>query len=420
MVLLWGVCVAQTGPAAVQHRVKRQTDVSEVPDDLLLCLLEASAVGSDASDCDSLTTPSNPIIPNPGTGTTEAQPLVTGDGCVCVPWWECQDNLVTAAPDGGLLAVVNVRMNQVCPVPEDVCCASAFSPTPTTQTPEPYIPRCGVRHPRGVGATFEGFTDRQAQFGEFPWMAAVMTSALHGTINANLYICGASLVHPQVVLTAAHYVQNMTADQLAVRLGEWNFKLPSEPAPHQDFLVNKILIHPNYIPKHLHYDVALLFLDHEAELGPTVDTICLPELGQTFDGDRCISSGWGKDLFGKEGKYQQILKSIELPAVNHSACQKAMRGTRLGSGFRLHSSFMCAGGEAGSDVCTGDGGSPLVCPMTSDPERYVQAGIVAWGIGCGQEGLPGVYAAVSEAVEWVQDELLSNFGFDIRLGNSRR
>merc|ERR1712146_57899 len=31
------------------------------------------------------------------------------------------------------------------------------------------------------------------------------------------------------------------------------------------------------------------------------------------------------------------------------------------------------------------GGSPLVCPSQYDPNTYVQAGIVAWGIGCGED-----------------------------------
>ena len=89
--------------------------------------------------------------------------------------------------------------------------------------------------------------------------------------------------------------------------------------------------------------------------------------------------GWGKDLFGKEGKYQTILKKIELPTVPFAKCQDSLRKTRLGRRFILHESFMCAGGEIGKDACKGDGGSPLVCPVDGKPGHYYQAGIVAWG-----------------------------------------
>ena len=79
----------------------------------------------------------------------------------------------------------------------------------------------------------------------------------------------------------------------------------------------------------------------------------------------CIATGWGKDRFGSDSEYQVVLKEVQMDMVEHKVCEKKMQSTRLGSGFTLHSSFNCAGGEAGVDVCTGDGGGPLVCPGTS-------------------------------------------------------
>lgn len=92
-----------------------------------------------------------------------------------------------------------------------------------------------------------------------------------------------------------------------------------------------------------------------------------------------IFLGWGKDIFGKTGIYQVILKKIELPVVPFAKCQANLRKTRLGRRFLLNKSFMCAGGEEGIDACQGDGGGPLVCEIDGAPGHYYQAGIVAWG-----------------------------------------
>merc|ERR1711913_219148 len=48
--------------------------------------------------------------------------------------------------------------------------------------------------------------------------------------------------------------------------------------------------------------------------------------------------------------------------------------------------------------------------MGSDPTTYIQAGIVAWGIGCGEDGTPGVYADVSQASCWIDQAVSCYYG----------
>ena len=40
---------------------------------------------------------------------------------------------------------------------------------------------------------------------------------------------------------------------------------------------------------------------------------------------------------------------------------------------------------------------------------FEQAGIVSWGIGCGEEGVPAVYANVAHVVCWIDDEVKKYF-----------
>lgn len=48
-------------------------------------------------------------------------------------------------------------------------------------------------------------------------------------------------------------------------------------------------------------------------------------------------------MTGKEGKYQVILKKIDLPIIPRVPCVERLRSTRLGYHFNLHPSFICAG-----------------------------------------------------------------------------
>lgn len=64
-------------------------------------------------------------------------------------------------------------------------------------------------------------------------------------------------------------------------------------------------------------------------------------------------SGWGKDAFGMNGKYQSRMKEVDVAIVGIETCEAALRKTRLQQNFNLNGrSFLCAGGETGKDACT--------------------------------------------------------------------
>ena len=219
-----------------------------------------------------------------------------------------------------------------------------------------------------------------------------------------VYQCGGSIISQSIILTAAHCVYDKEINGLSIRAGEWDTQTTDEPYPNQIRSVSDLAIHSAFNRGNLYNDIALVFLKEPLQWQLNVQPICLPPTHLSFDFSKCYVAGWGKNVFGKDGMYQVILKKIELPIVPEYECEKALRTTRLGKRFKLDSSFMCAGGIAGQDVCTGDGGSPLVCPIANTNHQYYQAGIVAWGIGCGG-AIPGVYTHIPHLRSWIDTTL---------------
>ncbi|XP_005178152.2 phenoloxidase-activating factor 2 [Musca domestica] len=308
--------------------------------------------------------------------------------CICVPAGSCPNPLPTPPNDGS--GQIDIRIVNTGSAP-------AITPTPFTCNYglsvccQAGTYQCGHSYPPPPNSL--PASTGQASFGEYPWQAALLTTG-------EVYLGSGALISAQHVLTVAHKVANLPITSYKVRIGEWDAASTNEPIPAQDVMVANVFIHPNYNKDNLQNDVALLKLATPVSLTSksTVGTICLPTT--SFVGQRCYVAGWGKNDFGPTGAYQAIQREVDVPLIPNADCQAALRQTRLGATFVLdNASFICAGGEAGKDACTGDGGSPLVCQ--SNGIWYV-VGMVAWGIGCATAGVPGVYVNVATYLPWIQ------------------
>nr|XP_029712868.1 phenoloxidase-activating factor 2-like [Aedes albopictus] len=266
---------------------------------------------------------------------------------------------------------------------------------------------CGRRNEDGIGFRITHAKHNETEFGEFPWVVAVMqveASQVELVAPSSKLLCGGSLIAPNVVLTAAHCAMNRNAETLIIRAGEWDIATKNEVIPYQEQRVERIILHPNFDQELLFSDLALLVLEENFVADEHIQLICLPPQNKAFYDDSCFTTGWGKVDFSAQN-HQTILKRIEVPIVPRQQCEAHLRTTHLGSKFRLHDSYICAGGLEGVDTCTGDGGSPLMCPVPGFKNKYYQAGIVAWGIGCGQKDIPGVYVRVSLYTDWIREEI---------------
>ncbi|XP_071519933.1 ovochymase-2-like [Panulirus ornatus] len=271
-----------------------------------------------------------------------------------------------------------------------VCCRNPqFPPAPPKYT-------CGRRHSTGVLARVKTpqYVKGDTEFGEYPWHVAILKSD-------DEYVCGGALIDARHVLTAAHCVNSLNPAHLKIRLGEWDVHGPTEFYSHVELRADFVVVHPEYYAGDLRNDVAVVRMHSYVDFSsnPHISPVCLPDSYSNFLGQRCHSTGWGKDAFGDHGQYQSLLQEVEVPVVSHHQCQEALRHTHLGHTFTLHQGMLCAGGEEGRDTCKGDGGGPLVC---SDPEgRFQLAGLVSWGVGCGLAGVPGVYVNVAHYLKWI-------------------
>nr|P35587.2 RecName: Full=Hypodermin-A; Short=HA; Flags: Precursor [Hypoderma lineatum]CAA52356.1 serine protease [Hypoderma lineatum] len=208
----------------------------------------------------------------------------------------------------------------------------------------------------------------ESKIEDFPWQISLQRDGRH--------YCGGSIYSKNVIITAAHCLRNVVAEELRVRVGSSYWE-------HGGSLrnISKFQIHESYVEPTKEYDVALLKLDSDLSFNSTIKAIELtneipPEYADA------IVSGWGETLVPPPGIPDQ-LRSVDVKIIHREKCASR----NFGYGSNIKASMICAY-AIGKDSCQGDSGGPLVV-------NNLLVGVVSWGIDCARPSYPGVYVDVS-------------------------
>merc|ERR1719458_1120212 len=267
-----------------------------------------------------------------------------------------------------------------CPVQETV---ATTTPAPaTTAAPGPVVTaapgtcQCGVKGGAANGRIVGG---QETELHEYPWQVGLVSR------NGRSPFCGGTLISSTHVLTAAHCTQT-DASSIAVILGEHNIA----DSDFNRVNVAEIINHPEYNSGTTDNDYAILRLANPVTFTNEVSPACLPaDLSNTFAGVLATVTGWGTLSSG--GNQPTVLQEVDVTVTTNTACENA-----YGSSM-ITANMICAA-DSGKDSCQGDSGGPMIAPENG---RQALIGVVSWGYGCAMEAYPGVYARVTEKMDWI-------------------
>ncbi|XP_064463808.1 chymotrypsin A-like [Ornithodoros turicata] len=240
--------------------------------------------------------------------------------------------------------------------------------------------------------------------GEWPWQVSLRKVGRDGRTR---HFCGGALISDQWVATAAHCVVTQLgtvispARTIKVRVGEHD----QNTLDGQEIQVDSRQIFKYHSYQGYNNDIALIKLAKRVRLSSRVKPICLPNSGEVFEGQNCVSTGWGATTSGG-GAPSSVLREVSVPVYSNNVCSGPYaRKFRI----TIQNWHLCAGAlEGGRGSCYGDSGGPFQCKRPDG--SWVLAGLVSFGSGCAHRDYPDVYTRVTQFLPWISQTMSASRG----------
>lgn len=226
--------------------------------------------------------------------------------------------------------------------------------------------------------------------GAYPWQVSLTVSWIADPGRA--HFCGGSIYNERWIVTAAHCLAQLKAEDVVVVSGTNALK---QGVTRTNAV--RLVVHKDFVPQTYDHDVALVELFEPLAIGAKVKPIALldaaGEATAYAAGHDLVVTGWGATSEG--GNVVRNLQQVTIPAVTRETCNDP-----LSYNGKITANMICAGKAEGNvDSCQGDSGGPLVDGAGGASPKL--AGIVSWGEGCARPGKYGVYTRVPKFAAWI-------------------
>lgn len=211
--------------------------------------------------------------------------------------------------------------------------------------------------------------------------------------------CSSAYIGNQWLLTAAHCVnRNATLSIFAHREKPDLFGyFHGTNRTFEQIPITQKYIHPQYNPSLFRHDIALLRLKHEPSHPNAF--LRIPVHTQWEEpGTKLWISGYGsqESMIFPFLSYAQVfvhnVQNIPYHHIYHHLVHP--ESMLIAADFKDKDTV-----KDNIDTCYGDSGGPLFYDWNGF--QYI-IGLTSWGIGCGQDDLPGVYTRVSYFKKWIE------------------